>query len=127
MNSDDVSEFERMQTQLEAMYNEIGTLSKKTPDGPINKFKLKLINQVLDDTNTILGDDYKPFSDFIHFDENELPSNSDTVVILSQYLSSLEKLRCDNIGQAMGKWYWALDDEDKYIETGPPRKLNYRV
>ena len=125
MNSDDVSEFERVQTQLEAMYNEIGTLSKKTPDGPINKFKLKLINQILDDANTILGDDYKPFPDFTHFDENELPSNSDVVVILAQYLGGLESLRCDNIERKLRNWYWVLDDEGELIETGPPRKLNY--
>ena len=33
------------------------------------------------------------------FNEDEMPNNSDTVFIISHYLTSLEKLRCDNIKQ----------------------------
>lgn len=68
MNEDEVSFFESVQAQLQSAYKEIGALSAKKPDDPVNKFKLKLVNRVLDAANDLLEDD-RPFDDFRQFEE----------------------------------------------------------
>lgn len=103
--------FDKIEDQIEGMYQEIGLLSKKKPDGPINKFKLKLINKLLIDANELLGEQYLPFEDFSEFKEDELPTASDIVLILSQYLKGMDKLRFDNTRMKSGRIYWVLEGE----------------
>lgn len=43
MKAEEVSEFERLQAQLQSVYIEVGNLSKKKPDDALNEFKLGLI------------------------------------------------------------------------------------
>ncbi len=125
MNADEISEFEQLQAQLQSLYTEIGALSKKKPDDAVNEFKLKLINQVLEKANSILGEQNRPFDDFLHFNLDDVPTNSDVVLILSQYLNCLEKLRADNIKTKFDGWYWVVDGGISNIRTAPPRKLKY--
>ena len=121
MKIDQVEKFIKLQTQLESSYKEISLLSKKNPNDVLNKFKLKLINSILTQANGLLGKKYKPFDDFEKFDEEDLPSNSDAVFIMAQYLDCLEKLRCDNIAtDGIGLYYWNIDDEISDIRTKPP-------
>lgn len=123
MSEIDVSLFEKVQAQMHGIYNEIVSLSKKKPDDPINKFKLKFVNQIVAQANSFLGKENIPFTDFEQFDEDSLPTNSDIVIILSQYLNCLEKLRSDNIKFDFGKWYWIIDGKLSGQITGPPHKL----
>lgn len=110
MNQQQVEHFLKLQPQLNSAYDEISILSKKKPTDPLNTFKLKFINSILSRANEILEDIYKPFPDeFSLFDENDMPNNSDVVFILSHYLTSLEKLRCDNIKFSDYKWVWIID------------------
>ncbi len=123
MNKSDISTFEQVQSQLQSLHSEIGSFAKKKPDDAINLFKLKLINQVIAKANGIL-DKGKPFNDFDKFDEEGLPTNSDVVLILSQYLNCLEKLRADNISRTIGdKWYWDINGKQSNIPTAPPKKI----
>lgn len=123
MTRKDVDAFEKTQAQLEGLYTEISTLAKKSPNDSVNKFKLAFVNEVLKTSNTILGDTYKPLNNFELFSDDDMPSNSDVVFILSQYLSCFEKLRIDNISKYSAKWYWAIDGEISDIITGDPKKL----
>jgi hypothetical protein len=126
MQESDISKFERLQAQLQSLYTEIGVLAKGKPGDALNKFKLKLTNKVLEEANTILDDESRPFGDFTQFDEDELPTNSDVLVILSMYMNGLEKLRADNItSDFQGHWYWLVDGSSSEIRTAPPRKLKY--
>ncbi|GGH88583.1 hypothetical protein JOD43_004255 [Pullulanibacillus pueri] len=122
----DISRFEKTNAQLEGLFNEIGTLSKKKPDDAINKFKLKFINQIILESNDILGDLNLPFADFRGFEEEDMPSNSDVVIILSQYLNCLEKLRADNITPYGGGWYWLLNGNRTETRTAPPKKIFHK-
>ena len=107
--------------ELKSTYDEISLLSKKKPTESLNTFKLKLINSILLRANEILGDNYRPFpEDFSAFDEDDMPNNSDVVFILSHYLTSLEKLRCDNIKSYQFKWYWIIDGKASDLETNSP-------
>lgn len=128
MKDKDIDIFEKTINQLEGLHIEISILSKKSQNDALNIFKLKLVNQVLLESNQIIGEDYKPFSDFNKFNEEDLPSNSDVALVLSQYLNCMESFREKNIFSKVkysnGKidktyWYW-IDSER---ETYPPKNL----
>ncbi len=122
MTAQDADLFDTSEDQITAMYDEIGLLSKKKPDAPVNKFKLKFINDVLKQVNKIMGAEYTPFDDFNTFDEDALPTVSDVVFILSQYLKSMDKFRFDNTYYSQGKYYWRLHGNASPKETRRPRR-----
>ncbi len=110
MNKEQIETFLKLQPHLKNAYDEIALLSKKKPTDSLNTFKLKFINSILTRANEILENKYKPFpEEFTLFNENDMPNNSDVVFILSLYLQSLEKLRCDNIKYSNYDWYWLID------------------
>jgi len=131
MTKEDVNKFEKVQSQIEGLLLEVTNLAKKSPNDAVNKFKLKFINEILIEANTILGKAYKPLSSFEKFDEDDLPSNSDVSFILSQYLSCFEKLRADNIyrkkeydgNKYFYEWYWLIDKAESSVKTAPPKKI----
>lgn len=125
MNIEEINLFEKITGQIEALHTEITILSKKKPNDAVNEFKLNRINKVLEIANTMLINEYKPFDDFNLFDEDDLPTNSDVTLILSQYLNNLEILRSDNI-KLNGSWYWIIDNNESDIMTKPPKKLRYK-
>jgi hypothetical protein len=128
MKKEDVELFEKTNAQLMAVYEEITALSKKSPNDGVNKFKLRLINQVLQDANAVLDEKHKPFPDFSIFLEDELPSNSDVVFILAQYLNCMETLRTKNIKQNEldDKWYWVINGKISKVITASPKKVKER-
>lgn len=115
--------FDKTYAQMEALHTEIASLSKKSPTDGVNKFKLKLINKVLEKANAGLKGKYKPFEDFEVFEEDDLPTNSDVTMILSQYLGCMEELRSANIQLYGGCWYWNIRGDRSDIRTSPPKKL----
>lgn len=120
MDKEQVETFLKLQPQLKSAYDEIALLSKKKPTDPLNKFKLKFINSILTRANDILDNKYQPFpEEFTLFDEADMPNNSDVVFILSHYLTSLEKLRCDNIIYSDYKWVWIISGKKSEQETNP--------
>ncbi|WP_299177129.1 hypothetical protein [uncultured Chryseobacterium sp.] len=132
MTIQEIDLFEKVQTQLEGMYNEISILSKKSQNDGVSLFKLKFINDILLNSNKILGNTYKPFQDFETFDENSIPTNSDVAMILTQYLNCFEKLRADNIfsdeyyngNKYENQWLWIIEgDNNKKIKTSEPKKI----
>lgn len=120
MKRAEIETFLKLQPKLAITHSELSILSKKNPNDAVNKFKLKLVNSMLSEANTILGTDYKPFSDFEIFVEDDLPTTSDAVFILSPYLRSLEKLRCDNIQhEGFDNWFWLIDGKVSDLKTDP--------
>ena len=120
MTTKDVDFFGKTRGHIQALHNEISALSKSKPDVPINKFKLGFINEKLRETNTLLKGAYKPFEKFETFDQDPLPTNSDVVLVLSQYLDCLESWRCANIHTDDFNWYWKVDGVS--IETERPTR-----
>lgn len=125
MKANEIQLFEKLNGQLEGLYDEMSFLSKKSPTDGVNKFKLKFINQVLLDINAFLKEEYKPFSEFTKFEEDDIPTNSDIVLILSQYLNCMEKIRADNIDKDTyaNRWYWLVNNKISDIATAPPKKI----
>ena len=122
MNTKEVEIFLKLQPQLKSAYDEISLLSKKKPTESVNTFKLKFINSMLTRANKILGNKYQPFpEEFESFNEDDMPNNSDVVFILSHYLTSLEKIRSDNISQKSRRWYWKISGKISAKETDSPK------
>jgi hypothetical protein len=84
MKLKDIDLYEKVQSQIKQLYEEITILSKKSPDNAINKFKLKFINEKLMEANVLLVGKHKPFTDFENFDEDTLPL---IAMLYSSYLS----------------------------------------
>ena len=132
MNREDLDGFEKLVGQVQSTYDEISVLSKKSPNDALSEFKLKFVNLLLQESNQLLGDRYRPFEDFREFDEDSLPFNSDVVFIMSQYLQCFEKFRADNVVLIRGTWNWRLNpgkgespDQDGYVHvrTVTPKRL----
>jgi hypothetical protein len=85
MTRKQISTFEALQGQLQSFHQEFTTLTKKSPNDAVNKFKLGLANATLRDTNTFLGNSGRPFASFDQFNEESLPTNSDVLMIISQF------------------------------------------
>ena len=107
MEKDKIEKFEKLHIQIKDMYNELSILSKKSPDGAINKFKLKFINQLIEEANQFLK-------------EEDIPFNSDVVMIISQYIKCLERFKYDNVKLLSGNWYWNLSDSKDEVKTSRP-------
>lgn len=123
MDSKEVDQFEKVESQLKGFIEEIGALVKKAPDGAVNKFKLKHINAVLAGANKLMKTGQRPFPDFDQFDEVDVPTNSDVQLILRQYANCLEEVRAANIVEEYGDWYWKLDGRSSSRRARPPAKL----
>ena len=126
MKLENINTFEKLVGQIQATYDEVALLSKKSPNDAVNKFKLKFINTLLIASNKFLGNRYIPFVDFTGFDEDDMPQNSDAAFILSQYLQCFEKFRADHVEKDIGRWFWIVDDapaDKAKIETVTPRRL----
>jgi hypothetical protein len=120
MTKVEVEALERLIVQLSAMYSEISQLARKVPNDALNKFKLKLINKLLSAGNLVLLGKYRPFDDFDNFDEDDLPTNSDVAVILTQYIKQAERYRSDNIQLHGGSWVYKIDGQPSSVKTRRP-------
>ncbi len=87
---------DRLIGQLDGIHQEISALSKKSPHDAVNDFKLAFINDVLNQSNGILGDKFRPFGAFVQFDSSVSPSTSDVSFMILQYLKAMKKFRSDN-------------------------------
>src|SRR5260221_7737552 len=106
---EDVEKLEKLIRQLHSLHSEISLLAKKSQNDAVNAFKLKLINKVLQAGNEVLGDGYKPFADFSLFELDDLPSNSDVTVVLTQYIQETEGYRSDNIVYSDHEWVYQVN------------------
>jgi hypothetical protein len=96
-------QFDMLFPILESIFNEIKELSKKKQDGALNEIKVKMTNRVLSKVKIVLKDD--PTVEFLDLlDEVTLPTNSDAVLIIAQYLAAMNQYK--------GKFYgWDGTDD----------------
>jgi hypothetical protein len=104
-----VQAFAKTKQQLSTFRNEISVISAKKPDSPINMFKLGLINGTLGKANFVLGEEFLPFPGFKTFDEANMPTASDVVLILSHYIDALDAFRHQYCVD--GQWNVTGDEE----------------
>ena len=105
----DSEQYEMLQPLLFASYSEIQELSTKKPDTPLNELKVKMINRILIPLKKLLShEDVVEFLDLLS--DDELPTNSDAVLIMSQYLRALEAYRDKyyKYNRRIGKSEWII-------------------
>ena len=86
------SQHDNLMPLLEAMFREFQDASKKKPDAVLNKRKVELVNRLLRDIFTIL--DAEPTRTYLDLlDEDDLPQNSDVVLILGQTVAAMEAFK----------------------------------
>jgi hypothetical protein len=124
MKLEDVEKLEKVAGQMDGLHKEISALTRKSPNDALNRFKLKFVNAAIAEANSILGKDYMPFAEFVEFDADDIPSNSDVAFIIGQYIEELERKRSDNIKRDAGMWIYKLSNSQEWIRTAPPKKIN---
>lgn len=115
--------FEKLVGQLDGLHSEMLLMAKKSQNDAINTFKLRFVNNILNQWNDLLGERFRPFPDFKEFSGDDLPSNSDVNLMLVQYIEAAESMRSKYIETSMGFWHWRNHRDHR---TYPPRKLHSR-
>ena len=97
---------------LESMFREFQELSKKKPDGALNKRKVEIVNRLLRDIHGIFeGDSTSAYLDLL--DEDDLPQNSDVVLILGQTVAAMNTFKEKYYGymKSLEKHTWATIEQ----------------
>ena len=77
---------------LNSMFLQFQELSKKKPDGALNKRKVEVVNRLLRKIHGIIeGESTSAYLDLL--DEDELPQNSDVVLILGQTVAAMNTFK----------------------------------
>jgi hypothetical protein len=93
----DVEKYKMLVPLLGKMLIELKELSKKKQDGQLNELKVKMVNRVLTQIKDFLQ--IEPSAEFLDLLDNEtLPSNSDAVLILSQFDAALDAYKGKHYG-----------------------------
>lgn len=108
----DVAKYEKLLAQLRAMRDEFALLSKAKPNDALNALKLGFVNEKLTVANTLLVDDFQPFDAFTTFAPESLTTNSDVVLVLTQYIACFAQWREAHVyrDEVMHKLYWNVSD-----------------
>ncbi len=88
----DASQYEALWPLLESMRDEYSELSKKKPDGTLNKLKVHGVNRLLIDLKELLKNE----TIFRYLDllsDDDLPQYSDVTIILSQYVAAMKSFK----------------------------------
>lgn len=113
--------YETIRPKIESIRNTIKDLSNKKPDVTLNSFKVKRVNLLLEQANGLLKD-LKPYEDFPKFDEDDLPTYSDVLMILNLYVKSFEKYWQDNSETHKITDPFEFDREERIWKTNNNRK-----
>ena len=85
----EVNQFLMLRELVTGLYDEMKDFAKKSPNETLNEFKIKSLNRVLSPLKELMKD--QPTALFLDvLDESSLPTNSDVVIILSQYLTAMQ-------------------------------------
>jgi hypothetical protein len=102
-------QFDMLFPILDSVFNEIKELSKKKQDGALNELKVKMTNRVLAKVKSILNDD--PTLEFLDLlDEEVFPTNSDAVLIISQFRAAMIQYREKHYGWTGIENAWTTED-----------------
>ena len=87
-----IEDYELLKDMLDSQKREFDLLSKKKPDDQLNKMKLKMVNRVLEPLKKICQNEQSyMFLDTLN--EDEMPTYSDVVLIISQYETALDEFK----------------------------------
>jgi len=87
-----IEDYELLKDMLYSQKKEFDLLSKKKADGQLNPMKIKIANRVLEPLKELFKNEesYK-FLDTL--DKDEMPTNSDVVLMICQYETAIHEFR----------------------------------
>lgn len=108
-NIHNLNQYDMLKSMLNSLKVEFDILSKKKTDDQLNTTKIRMVNKVLNPLKELLKhEDSYIFLETL--DEDNIPSNSDVVLIISQYQSAID-LFWDKYHDEFGQWEISdLDD-----------------
>ena len=84
-----VAAYQACSQVFDGLLKEMREISKKKADATLSKGKVKILNRVLDDVREVLAGE--PEAKYLDpLDDEELPQNSDAVLVMVQYESALQ-------------------------------------
>ena len=87
-----IEDYELLKSMLYSQKKEFDLLSKKKSDEQLNPMKIKMANRVLEPLKELFKhEESHKFLDILN--EDELPTNSDVVLIISQYETAIHDFR----------------------------------
>ncbi len=102
-------EFDMIYPILNSVFNEIKELSKKKQDGALNEIKVRMTNRILSKVKLFLKDD--PTNEFLDLlDEEILPTNSDAVLIITQFIAAMGQFKDKHYGWNGMEHAWTTID-----------------
>ncbi|SUB94663.1 Uncharacterised protein [uncultured Prevotella sp.] len=117
VSKEKVELYEVVRPLLHSAYSEVKVMSGKKQSEQLNLNKVKIINKLLDKVLILLKDE--PTIEFLQkLDEDDLPTNSDAVLILSQSLSAMDQFHSKYFHSdeweafRTGKWQTEDDEEE---------------
>lgn len=98
--------------QIRTLKYEFQALSSKKPNDVLNEFKVKYVNKSLKAANELLGED-KPYEDFESFSDEDLPTNSDVLMMLNLYLNGMSRYKDANSTEHSSPIDWSSEFKTK--------------
>jgi len=87
-----VDKFAYLSPMLNSALTEMREFSKKKQDGIVSATKIKILNRLLSDIRDVLADEESVnYLDVLN--EEDLPQNSDAVLVLGQYRAALDSYK----------------------------------
>ena len=91
-NNKNIEDYELLKNMLYSQKKEFDLLSKKKSDEQLNPMKIKMANRVLEPLKELFKhEESHKFLDILN--EDELPTNSDVVLIISQYKTAIRDFK----------------------------------
>jgi hypothetical protein len=110
LTESDIADYELVSPMLDSLHREMSELSKKKQDGLLNKLKIRHVNRILEKVKSVLADD--PSVEYLEIlDEDEMPQNSDAVLILGQWRAAMNQFRAKNTYAKYGGRRCAPDED----------------
>ena len=92
MRQERIEEYHLLEAQLGRAYIEMSNFAKKNPTEKISILKLQLINKILNAIKELLKEE--PSTQYLDIlNEEDMPSISDTVLIMGQHISALHQFK----------------------------------
>ena len=120
----DISDYKLLIDMLNSQRKEFDILSKKKADGQLNLTKIKMLNRVLEPLKDLCKNE--PSHMFLDsISEDDLPTYSDVVLIISQYRTALEEFKKkyflkdehqSNYGNSVFRWMTQEYPPDYYCD-----------
>jgi hypothetical protein len=120
--ADDVEKFKYLSPMLDSALQEMREFAKKKQDGIVSTAKIKILNRLLIELKRVLArEESAGYLDSLS--EEQLPQNSDAVLILGQYRAALDSFKEKYCRWDGGTHIWFTrehieGDMDAEVESG---------